>query len=84
MGSKLIHSALKWDLNYLEANLGDAPYTVYKSKNHIFKYYDDKKIEDRTNPDGRGVEFTPPTEKLAMKITDFMRLLREWQPGDDR
>ncbi|KAK5640653.1 hypothetical protein RI129_011464 [Pyrocoelia pectoralis] len=44
LGSQLARSAEKWDLDYLERHMGDADFTVFLSKNHKFKYYDDKKV----------------------------------------
>lgn len=82
-GSKLVKSAEeKWDLNYLENNLGKSTYTVFLSKNHNFKYFDEKKIYSKNNP--KGVEFKPPTQRLEMNIYDFMKKLRNWKKGDDR
>ncbi|KAJ8973766.1 hypothetical protein NQ317_017568 [Molorchus minor] len=51
----------KWTLEYLEKNLGSSGHTVYLSRNHKFKFYDDKKVLSRNNP--KGIEFTPPTKK---------------------
>ncbi|XP_017786265.1 PREDICTED: hypoxia-inducible factor 1-alpha inhibitor-like [Nicrophorus vespilloides] len=76
-GSKLVESARKWDLDYLEQNMGSGDYTVFISQNHKFKYYDEKKIAKTSG-------FVPPTNKLDMKLPDFMKRLRKWKRGDDR
>lgn len=82
-GSKLVKPAEeKWTLDYLEKNLGKSNHTVFVSRNHKFKYFDEKKIYNKNNL--KGVEFTPPTKRVDMKITDFMKKLREWKRGDER
>ncbi|KAL1518039.1 hypothetical protein ABEB36_001725 [Hypothenemus hampei] len=83
LGSDIVKSAKnRWTPEYLEENLGNSGHTVFLSKGHKFKYYDESKILSRTN--SHGVEFTPPTKKIRMKIGDFMKKLREWKPGQDR
>lgn len=72
----------KWNLDYLEKNLGDSGHTVFVSSDHKFKYYDEKKILSMSNL--KGIEFVPPTKKVEMKIGDFMKKLREWKKGDQR
>ena len=82
--ANIIKPALqRWTLEYLEKNLGQTGHTCFVSKNHQFKYYDDKKIYDKTN-NTKGVEFTPPTKKVEMRIEDFMKRVKEWKKGDDR
>ncbi|KAL3284043.1 hypothetical protein HHI36_018213 [Cryptolaemus montrouzieri] len=82
-GSNLVKSATdKWNLEYIERHMGVTTNTVYLSRNHKFKYFDDKKIQSRTNP--RGVEFSPPMRKVEMKVEEFMKKLREWKRGDER
>ncbi|CAH1169652.1 unnamed protein product [Phaedon cochleariae] len=82
-GSKLVESALqKWSLEYLEKNLGKSGYTVYLSRNHKFKYFDEKKMLTKTNQ--KGVEFTPISKRVDMKVSDFMKRLKEWKRGEER
>lgn len=86
--SNLVSSAQKWTLEYLEHHMGSGDYTVFVSRNHKFKYYDERKIAQK-NSKGEllirgGVEFTPPTKKVEMKLPQFMRKLREWKKGDER
>lgn len=68
--------------------MGDADYTVFASRNHKFKYYDEKKIASRigvsNGETSQGVEFTPPTKKVEMKLPEFIKRLREWKRGDER
>lgn len=84
--SNLVQSAKKWTLEYLEQNMGNADYTVFASRNHKFKYYDEKKIASK-NSNGeanKGVDFTPPIKKLDMKLVEFIKRLREWKRGEER
>ena len=44
--SNLVAPAVsKWSLDYLASNLGDGSYSVYESKDHRFKYFDEKKAK---------------------------------------
>jgi hypoxia-inducible factor 1-alpha inhibitor (HIF hydroxylase) len=82
--SNIIKPALqKWNLDYLERNLGHSGHTVFVSKNHKFKYYDEKKIYNKTT-NTKGVEFSPPTKKVEMRIEDFMKKVKEFKKGDER
>ncbi|XP_063237631.1 hypoxia-inducible factor 1-alpha inhibitor-like isoform X2 [Bacillus rossius redtenbacheri] len=74
-GANLVASALKWDLEYLEQHMGGGDYAVFVSRNHKFKYYDDKKSVP---------SFTPPTRRVDMKLPDFARRLRNWKRGEER
>ncbi|XP_014677092.1 PREDICTED: hypoxia-inducible factor 1-alpha inhibitor-like [Priapulus caudatus] len=71
----LADTALKWDLEYLAKHLGSGQHTVYRSKTHKFKYYDEKKIKNLPS-------FTPPTQVLRMTFAEFLDKLRN--PGKDR
>lgn len=66
--------------------MGNADYTVFASPNHKFKYYDEKKVANRNSNTEmtRGIEFTPPTKKLDMKLPEFIKRLHEWKEGEDR
>ncbi|MCL4137518.1 UNVERIFIED_CONTAM: hypothetical protein GTU68_011038, partial [Idotea baltica] len=76
--TELCESALKWDLSYLQENLGEAKYTVFASSDHIFKYFDVQKIEKFTP------NYVPATEKLEIKFSEFVDKLLEWKPGENR
>lgn len=81
-GSNLVKPAVeKWTLEYLEQHLGRAGHTVFVSRNHKFKYFNDKKVR-RNNP--RGAEFTPPTRRIEMKVSEFLKRLNDWKRGDER
>ncbi|RZF37054.1 hypothetical protein LSTR_LSTR012397 [Laodelphax striatellus] len=77
--SQLVGSALKWDLDYLQENMGSGKCTVIYSHNHKFKFYDDSKA----TPDIRA-EFTPPTRGVSMKMSEFVKRLEGWTKGDER
>lgn len=76
---------MKWDIDYLEKYMGDGDYTVFVSKNHKFKYFDDKKL-NYVNSKGQvsEIEFTPPTKKIDIKLPEFIKRLKTWKKGDDR
>lgn len=61
--------------------MGNGDFTVYVSRNHKFKYFDDKKIGN--GKDNR-IDFTPPTKRVDMKLPEFMKRLREWKRGEER
>lgn len=86
LNSKLVGSADKWNLKYLEKNMGNGDFTVFVSRNHKFKYYDEKKIAHKTNNGefSKGVEFQPPTQKVDMKLPEFIKRLRDRKKGDER
>uniref|UniRef100_A0A6P7F307 Hypoxia-inducible factor 1-alpha inhibitor n=1 Tax=Diabrotica virgifera virgifera TaxID=50390 RepID=A0A6P7F307_DIAVI len=82
--SNLVKSAVeKWNLDYLEQNLGKSGHTVFVSNDHRFKYFDEKKIHNQKN-NPKGIEFDPPTRRVQMKVSEFMRKIRNWKEGDDR
>lgn len=84
--SNIAASAKKWNLDYLEKYMGNGDYTVYLSRNHKFKYYDEKKVAKINNGDitGKSIEFVQPTKKVDMKLPEFIKRLKEWKRGDDR
>ncbi|CAH0546820.1 unnamed protein product [Brassicogethes aeneus] len=82
-GSNIVKPACeRWNLEFLEDHLGNSDHTVYVSRNHVFKYYDEKKILSKSNP--KGVKFKPPTRIVEMKVYEFMQKIRDWRHGDDR
>ncbi|XP_076317986.1 hypoxia-inducible factor 1-alpha inhibitor-like [Tachypleus tridentatus] len=76
--TELVASAQKWNLDYLEKNIGSGSYTVYLSNNKKFKYFDESKIQEHN------LNFTPPTERTEMKFWDFAECLRNWKAGEKR
>ncbi|EEB16154.1 Hypoxia-inducible factor 1 alpha inhibitor, putative [Pediculus humanus corporis] len=82
LGSDLVKSTEKWDLEYLEKNMGDSDFTVFQSRNHLFKFFDDKKVNQLLS--NYKMEFTPPTKRIDIKLSEFCQRLREWKKGDDR
>lgn len=86
LNSKLVGTAEKWNLKYLEQNTVNGDFTVFVSQNHKFKYYDDKKIAHKTNNGeiSKGVEFQAPTRKVDMKLPEFIKRLQEHKKEDER
>ncbi|XP_033124558.1 hypoxia-inducible factor 1-alpha inhibitor-like [Anneissia japonica] len=66
--SKLVNSALKWNLEYLEENIGAQKFSVYSSPDHKFMYFDAKKAGE-TN-------FQPHTKQHQILFTDFVETLK--------
>ncbi|XP_078659529.1 hypoxia-inducible factor 1-alpha inhibitor-like [Branchiostoma floridae x Branchiostoma belcheri] len=64
----LVDSALKWDLDYLQANLGGGLCSVYESDNHKFMYFDEKKAKERKY-------YTPCTRRMEIPFEQFVRQL---------
>ncbi len=47
-GHDLVTPALRWNLKYLEDNIGSSKHTVYISRSKKFMYFDDKKVSSVT------------------------------------
>ena len=62
--SNIVASALHWNMDFLEENLGEQACSVYESDSHLFKYYDEKKL-------GKQKGFVPPTRRHDMVFRDF-------------
>jgi hypoxia-inducible factor 1-alpha inhibitor (HIF hydroxylase) len=75
----LVKPALRWNLEYLEKNLGDGDFTVFFSKDHKFKYFDQGKYNDKIVPD-----FVPPMTQATMKFSEFLDRFRNWKHGQPR
>ena len=67
--TNLVASAMKWTLDYLRANIGDGTFSVYESRTHLFKYFDDKKL--LAHP-----EFKPQMKRLEMTFGEFCDRLK--------
>uniref|UniRef100_A0A1B6C8Y2 Hypoxia-inducible factor 1-alpha inhibitor n=1 Tax=Clastoptera arizonana TaxID=38151 RepID=A0A1B6C8Y2_9HEMI len=78
-GSDLVTSAQKWNLEYLEQQIGSKNCSVLISKNHKFKYFDLHKLASHNLGD-----FKPPIKRVNMKISEFSKKLRDWKKGDPR
>lgn len=76
-GSKLVSRVLNWDLNYLKEHMSSVCCNVMVSKNHEFKYYDQKKI----TPD---INFDPISRPSPMVFSEFAEKLTKWKKGDTR
>ncbi len=62
--SELVRSALHWDLDYMASNMGDGMFTVYSSKNPVFRYHDPAR-------NAGGYRYEAPTRKEQMTFADF-------------
>lgn len=76
--TKLVTSALKWDIDYLEQHLENGDFTVFLSKTSKFKYYDEAKSQKQK------LDFVPPTRRIDMKFSKFAEWLRQWKCGNER
>lgn len=73
--SRVISTAMKWSLDYLERNMGDGECNVYSSKTHRFKYFDDKKAQSLPS-------FKTPMRSHQMTFKEFVSKVRARQGGD--
>ncbi|MEE6488389.1 hypothetical protein FKM82_015216 [Ascaphus truei] len=75
----LVYPALKWDLDYLQENIGNGDFSVYSANSHKFLYYDEKKMVNFRN-------FKPKSRREEMKFAEFVDKLRDIQQqgGDER
>ncbi|CAH1793965.1 unnamed protein product [Owenia fusiformis] len=75
--TKLVSTALHWDLEYLVGNLGDGQFSVYESKDQKFMYFDEKKAKEMKS-------FEHPTRRIEMKFKDFVEKIKNHKPGDKK
>uniref|UniRef100_A0A8D2NPQ8 Hypoxia inducible factor 1 subunit alpha inhibitor n=1 Tax=Zosterops lateralis melanops TaxID=1220523 RepID=A0A8D2NPQ8_ZOSLA len=70
--TNLVYPALKWDLDYLQENIGNGDFSVYSASTHKFLYYDEKKMANFKN-------FKPKSSREEMKFAEFVDKLKEIQ-----
>lgn len=70
--TNLVYPALKWDLDYLQENIGNGDFSVYSASTHKFLYYDEKKMANFKN-------FKPKSSREEMKFAEFVDRLKEIQ-----
>ena len=70
-----MYPALKWDIGYLQENIGSGDFSVYIAENHKFLYYDEKKTVNFEN-------FVPKSRRMEMKFSEFVNKMRETQELD--
>ncbi|XP_068022232.1 hypoxia-inducible factor 1-alpha inhibitor [Melanerpes formicivorus] len=70
--TNLVYPALKWDLDYLQENIGNGDFSVYSASTHKFLYYDEKKMANFKN-------FKPKSSREEMKFAEFVERLKEIQ-----
>ncbi|XP_070544125.1 hypoxia-inducible factor 1-alpha inhibitor-like [Ptychodera flava] len=76
-GTHLVDSALKWELNYLRDNMGQAPFNVYVAKSPKFMYFDEKKAR-------LCKDFRPPSRRVEMGMAEFMDRLQNMSADSER
>ncbi len=65
----------KWNLDYLADNLGQNDFSVYESKDHRFKYFDEKKAKVHK-------QFQNPMSRTEMKFPEFVKKIRAAKSKD--
>lgn len=77
--TSLVYPALKWDIPYLQENIGNGDFSVYTAENHKFLYYDEKKMANFQ-------DFVPKSHRLEMKFSEFVDKMHqtEEQGGTER
>ena len=77
--TNLVYPALKWDLEYLQENIGNGDFSVYSASTHKFLYYDEKKMANFQN-------FKPRSNREEMKFYEFVEKLHDIQQrgGEER
>ena len=73
--TNLVYPALKWDLEYLQENIGNGDFSVYSASTHKFLYYDEKKMANFQN-------FKPRSNREEMKFHEFVEKLQDIHPGE--
>uniref|UniRef100_A0A3Q3E1Z5 Hypoxia inducible factor 1 subunit alpha inhibitor n=1 Tax=Labrus bergylta TaxID=56723 RepID=A0A3Q3E1Z5_9LABR len=63
--TNLVYPALKWDIAYLQENIGNGDFSVYTAEDHKFLYYDEKKMSLFEN-------FVPKSRRMEMKFSEFV------------
>ncbi|CAM9206457.1 unnamed protein product, partial [Lampetra planeri] len=77
--TNLVYPALKWDIAYLQENIGNGDFSVYIAENHKFLYYDEKKMSNFEN-------FVPTSRRMEMKFSEFVQKMHETEEmgGEER
>lgn len=70
--TNLVFPALKWDINYLQENIGNGDFSVYIAENHKFLYYDEKKMSNFEN-------FVPKSRRIEMKFSEFVERMHQME-----
>lgn len=77
--TNLVYPALKWDIAYLQENIGNGDFSVYTAENHKFLYYDEKKMSNFEN-------FVPKSQRMEMKFSEFVEKMHKTEEmgGEER
>ena len=73
--TNLVHPALKWDIGYLQENIGNGDFSVYTAQNHKFLYYDEKKMANFG-------DFVPKSQRMEMKFSEFVEKMHETEESE--
>ena len=73
--TNLVYPALKWDIQYLQENIGNGDFSVYTAENHKFLYYDEKKMANVEN-------FMPKSRRMEMKFPEFVDKMHETEEAE--
>ena len=65
---------MRWDLDYLREHMKGDAFSVYESDNHLFKYFDEKKVNAVRN-------FVPSMVRKEMTFPQFVQEMGIWKPG---
>lgn len=77
--TNLVYPALKWDIPYLQENIGNGDFSVYIAENHKFLYYDEKKMANFE-------DFVPKSQRVEMKFSEFVEKMHQTEEmgGEER
>lgn len=70
--TNLVYPALKWDIPYLNDNIGNGDFSVYAAENHKFLYYDEKKMSNFEN-------FVSKSRRTEMKFSQFVDKMHQME-----
>lgn len=71
---------MKWDLEYIAEHMPTSNLTVIISKDHNFKYVNEKKLPQ--DPHMSKTEL--PTRWISMSALEFQQRIKSWKEGDER
>uniref|UniRef100_A0A8D8SGR9 Hypoxia-inducible factor 1-alpha inhibitor n=1 Tax=Cacopsylla melanoneura TaxID=428564 RepID=A0A8D8SGR9_9HEMI len=79
-GSNMVESAMKWDLDYISEHMPNSNLTVIISKDHNFKYVNEKKIPQDQTSNLESIY----TRRSSMTAREFIQRIKSWKEGDER
>uniref|UniRef100_A0A8D9A564 Hypoxia-inducible factor 1-alpha inhibitor n=1 Tax=Cacopsylla melanoneura TaxID=428564 RepID=A0A8D9A564_9HEMI len=76
----MVESAMKWDLDYISEHMPNSNLTVIISKDHNFKYVNEKKIPQDQTSNLESIY----TRRSSMTAREFIQRIKSWKEGDER